>query len=94
MISIKHDDFAANYDLFVKLCDITSEPMKLTKEGCPDLIVMNAEAFARRKKVLDLREKLLRLNEDTPLDAKGISLEDLSRYVAEVESATAAEKEA
>ena len=41
MISIKHEDFSSNYDLFVKLCDITSEPLRLTKEGSPDLVVMN-----------------------------------------------------
>jgi len=86
MISIKHEDFSANYDLFVKLCNITSEPLKLTKEGQPDLIVMNADAYERRKKMLDLREKLLRINEDEPLESKGISLEELGKYIDEVES--------
>lgn len=85
MISIKHEDFSANYDLFVKLCNITSEPLKLTKEGQPDLIVMNADAYERRKKMLDLREKLLRINEDEPLESKGISLEELGKYIDEVE---------
>lgn len=86
MISIKHEDFSSNYDLFVKLCDMTSEPLKLTKEGSPDLIVMNADAYYRRKKMLDLREKLLRLNEDEPFESKGISLEELSKYIEEIEA--------
>lgn len=86
MISIKSEDFNANYDLFVKLCEITSEPLKLTKEGKPDLIVMNAEAYARKKKVLDLREKLLKINEDDDFDVKGISLAELEKYVDEVEA--------
>ena len=43
MLSIKYEDFSNNYDLFVKLCEITSEPVKLVKEGRPDLIVMNAK---------------------------------------------------
>lgn len=85
MISIKCEDFNANYDLFVKLCEITSEPLKLTKEGKPDMIVMNAEAYSRKKKVLDLREKLLKINEDDDLDVKGISLKELEKYVNEVE---------
>lgn len=88
MISIKIDDFSANYDLFVKLCEITSEPLKLCKEGRTDLIVMNAAAYERRKKMLDLREKLLRINEDEPLESKGISLEELSRYIDELEANT------
>lgn len=86
MISIKYDDFYKNYDLFVKLCEMTAEPVKLVKEGCSDLIVIDAEAFERRKKVLDLREKLLRYNEDEPIGTKGISLEELGRYIDELES--------
>lgn len=85
MISIKHDDFTRNYDLFARLCDITSEPLKLSKEGRPDLIVISAEAFERRRKVLDLREKLLHINEHDSFSAKGISLEELGRYIDEIE---------
>ena len=81
MISIKQEDFNDNYELFVKLCEITSEPLKLVKEGASDLIVMNAEAFDRRRKMLDLREKLLRYNDDEPLGTKGISLEELGKYI-------------
>ena len=47
---------------------------------------MNADAYERRKKMLDLREKLLRINEDEPLESKGISLEELGKYIDEVES--------
>ncbi|MBQ8349629.1 MAG: hypothetical protein IJY19_08330 [Ruminococcus sp.] len=86
MISIKHEDFSRNYDLFTKLCEITSEPIKLVKEGSPDLIIMNADAYERRKKLLDLREKLLRINEDTSFDSKGISIEELGKYIAEIEN--------
>lgn len=85
MISIKHEDFNRNYDLFTKLCEITSEPIKLVKEGSPDLIIMNADAYERRKKLLDLREKLLRINEDISFDSKGISIEELGKYIAEIE---------
>ena len=47
---------------------------------------MNADAYYRRKKMLDLREKLLRLNEDEPFESKGISLEELSKYIEEIEA--------
>lgn len=85
MISIKHEDFSRNYDLFTKLCEITSEPIKLVKDGSSDLIIMNADAYERRKKLLDLREKLLRINEDEALGSKGISIEELGKYIAEIE---------
>lgn len=86
MISIKYDDFGDNYELFVKLCEITSEPVRLVKEGCKDLIVMNAEAFDRRRKMLDLREKLIRASEKSPIEMKNISLDDLGKYINEIES--------
>jgi dsDNA-binding SOS-regulon protein len=86
VISIKYDDFGDNYELFVKLCEITSEPVRLVKEGCKDLIVMNAEAFDRRRKMLDLREKLIRASEKSPIEMKNISLDDLGKYINEIES--------
>lgn len=89
MISIKLDDFTNNYDLFVKLCEMTAEPIRLACEGKPDMIVMNAEAFERRRKTLDLREKLLRKSEEdavTDISGHNITLEELGKYIDEVES--------
>lgn len=85
MISIKSDDFSKNYDLFAKLCDITAEPMRLTKDGCSDLVVISAEAYNRRKKMLDLREKLLHISEES-LSSRGISLDELGKYIEEIEA--------
>jgi hypothetical protein len=53
---------------------------------------MNAEAFDRRKKTLDLREKLLRSNGDEPIGTKGISLEELGKYITEIENDSAEDK--
>lgn len=89
MISIKSEDFSANYDLFAKLCEITSEPLRLTKDGQDDLIIMNAEAFERRRKMLDLRERLIRKGEEERFPGlQGISLEELGRYIEETENST------
>ena len=52
MINIKHDDFGKNYELFARLCEITSEPVRITKAGAPDIIAINADAYMRRKKML------------------------------------------
>jgi len=86
MMTIKFDDFCDNYDLFVKLCDMTSEPIKISKAGRKDLVVISAEAFDRRRKMLDLREKLLRVSEDEPFGDRGISLDELGKYLSEIEN--------
>ncbi|MBR4627109.1 MAG: hypothetical protein IKO47_14190 [Ruminococcus sp.] len=73
MISIKYEDFASNSELFAKLCEMTSEPLKLTKEGCPDLIVMEADSFSKRMKALELREKLLDSSGDLRLSPEKLA---------------------
>ncbi|WP_037271711.1 hypothetical protein [Ruminococcus flavefaciens] len=85
MISIKSDDFSDNYELFVKLCSITSEPMKLVNDNCQDMIVMTAEAFERRKKMLDLREKLLGIDTEQCLSSKNTDFQQLGQYINELE---------
>ena len=85
MISIKSDDFSENYELFVKLCSITSEPMKLVNDKCQDMIVMTAEAFERRNKMLDLREKLLGIDTEKCLSSKNTDFQQLGQYINELE---------
>ena len=85
MISIKNDDFSNNYELFVKLCAMTSEPLKLVNENCQDMIVMTAEAFDRRRKMLDLREKLLGSEVDDMLNAKPEDFSRLGNIINELE---------
>lgn len=90
MISIKYDDFSANYELFVKLCEITSEPVKLIKDGKSSLLIMNADAYERRKKMLDLREKILNAGEEGSNNSndkqiKAVTLKELEKYLSEIE---------
>ncbi|MDD7517986.1 hypothetical protein [Ruminococcus flavefaciens] len=85
MISIKNEDFSENYELFVKLCSITSEPLKLINDNCQDMIVMTAEAFERRKKMLDLREKFLGIDMDKVLSSDKTDFKKLGQYINELE---------
>lgn len=90
MISIKYDDFSANYELFVKLCEITSEPVKLIKDGKSSLLIMNADAYERRKKMLDLRERILNAGEEGSNNSndkqiKAVTLKELEKYLSEIE---------
>ncbi|EWM52750.1 hypothetical protein [Ruminococcus flavefaciens] len=84
MISIKQEDFAENYELFAKLCDITSEPLKLVNANCKDMIVMTADAFQRRKKKLDLREKMLAADGDEELSTESTDFNKLRRIINEL----------
>ena len=52
-----------NYNEISNLCKETGEPVYLTKNGEGDLVVMDIEAFAKREKMLSLREKLLAVEE-------------------------------
>jgi len=85
MISIKNEDFSENYELFVKLCSMTSEPLKLINDKCQDMIVMTAEAFERRNKILDLREKLLGIDTEQCLSSKNTDFKKLGQYINELE---------
>ena len=85
MISIKNDDFSNNYELFVKLCAMTSEPLKLVNQNSQDMTVMTAEAFDRRRKMLDLREKLLGSEVDDMLNAKSEDFSRLGNIINELE---------
>lgn len=78
MISIKYDDFGANSELFARVCEMTSEPLRLVREGCPDLIVMDAASYSRREKALELREKLIGNSGELVLDT-----EKLEKFVSD-----------
>ena len=85
MISIKNDDFGSNYELFVKLCSMTGEPLRLVNDKCHDMIVMTADTFEKSKRLLDLRGKLLGRDADTLLSSEKDDIERLGQYINELE---------
>lgn len=52
-----------NYNEISALCKETQEPVFLTKNGEGDLVVMDIAVFDQRVKQLELREKLLEVEE-------------------------------
>lgn len=52
-----------NYTEIANLCKDTGEPVFLTKNGEGDLVVMDIAVFDQREKQLELREKLLEVEE-------------------------------
>lgn len=73
-----------NYNEIADLCRKTAEPIFLTKNGEGDLVVMDIETYNRREKMIQLREKLLSIEEDRIAGRSGCSLDELDAYLDEV----------
>jgi len=66
-----------NYAEVSRLCRATQEPVYLTVNGEGDLAVMSIDAFERRERMLELREALLRVEEDRLAGRAGCSVDAL-----------------
>lgn len=73
-----------NYNEISNLCKETGEPVYLTKNGEGDLVVMDIEAFAKREKMLALREKLLSVEENRAAGSKGYSVDETDEILTAV----------
>ncbi len=67
-----------NYTEIAALCKETGEPVFLTKNGEGDLVVMDIATYDQREKQLELREKLIEIEElrragAPDIDARGAS---------------------
>ncbi len=69
------------YNEVSALCKKTKEPVYLTKNGEGDLVVMDIAAYQRREKMLELREALVRIEEDRLDGRAGCTPEDLNNYL-------------
>ena len=65
------------YSDISEYCKKTGEPIYLTKNGDGDLVVMCIEAFEKREKMLQLKEKLLEIELARINGAKDYTLEEL-----------------
>lgn len=52
-----------NYNEISELCKETKSPVFLTKNGEGDLVVMDIETYDARERTLELREKLVEIEE-------------------------------
>ena len=73
-----------NYNEIADLCRATREPVYLTKNGEGDIVVMDVESFARREKMLRLREELLAVEEDRIAGRVGVTPDELDSYIEEI----------
>lgn len=73
-----------NYNEISALCKATGEPVYLTKNGEGDLVVMDIEAFTRKQKMLELRERLLTIEENRLAGNVGVAVDDLDRELKRI----------
>ncbi len=73
-----------NYNEISELCKRTGEPVYLTKNGEGDLVVMDIDAFERKMKMLDLRAKLMTVEEDRRKGITDCTVDELEEYLDEV----------
>ena len=73
-----------NYNEIADICRKTAEPVFLTKNGAGDLVVMDIETYARREKMLNLREELLAVEEDRIAGRNGCTLDELDAFLDEI----------
>lgn len=66
-----------NYNEIAELCRKTAAPVYLTKNGEGDLVVMDIDSFHRREKMLQLRERLLSVEEDRLAGRRGCTIDEL-----------------
>ncbi|MEG0357559.1 MAG: prevent-host-death protein, partial [Christensenellaceae bacterium] len=55
-----------------------------TKNGEGDLVVMDINSFAKREKMLKLREELIAVEEDRLAGRAGILVDDLDDYLENI----------
>lgn len=73
-----------NYNEIVKTCREAKEPVFLTKNGEGDSVIMDMDTFNRREKALELREKLLEIEENRMRGQKGYSPEEVYDILGKV----------
>ena len=73
-----------NYNEISELCKTSKEPVYLTKNGEGDLVVMDIEVFARREKMLKLREELISIEEARLNGSRGFTLDEVDKKLNEL----------
>ena len=63
-------------------CKELGEPIVITKDGKPDLVVMSFDVYQRREDLLKLKERLL----DAELEGKYYTLEELDASLNKIVS--------
>lgn len=67
-----------------RLCKETQEAVYLTKNGEGTLVIMDLEAFEKREKMLDLKERLIDVEKSRKAGRKSYSIDELEQYLDDI----------
>ena len=81
MIERKLDELQANYDGIADLCRKTCEPVYITDEGMPSMVIMDIKAFREREAWLKLSETLMEAELEFAETGKAYDVEELERHL-------------
>lgn len=73
-----------DYNSISKLAKETKQPIFLTKNGEGDLVVMDIDVYDQRVRQLELREKLVEIEEKRKAGVKDFSAREVSRELKEM----------
>ena len=81
MIERKLDELQANYDEIADLCRKTCEPVYITDEGVPSMVIMDINAFKEREAWLKLAKTLMEAELEFAETGKVYDVEELERHL-------------
>ena len=73
-----------DYNSISKLAKETKQPIFLTKNGEGDLVVMDIDVYDQRVRQLELREKLVEIEEKRKAGVKDFSAREVGRELKEM----------
>lgn len=72
-----------NYDEVADLCRNSREPVSITAEGVPTMVLMDVKVFKEREVRLKLLEQLVEAESDFAETGKAYDVEELERQLME-----------
>ena len=81
MIERKLDELQENYDEVADLCRETGEPVRITAEGVPSMVIMDIGAFKEREAWLKLSETIMEAELEFAKTGKAYDVEEVERHL-------------
>jgi len=72
-----------NYSSISDMARETQEPIYITRNGEGDVVLMNIEAFERREQLLNLREKVLKAEQDRLNGVETYDIDEVRKILKE-----------
>ena len=79
MINVTVEKLLEDFDEIIGLCEENDEIITILKDGEPDLVLMSCNTYEKQKALLNMKERLLEIEEEQIKDSKTYAIEDLNQ---------------